>query len=681
MPLKITHKYSTVTGTPPASGDIDLAEIAINAADAELYVKDSAGNIRKFQNTTTGTADGVQFTQVGTGAVQRTVESKLKDVVSVKDFGAVAASSFAGASFQDLPGLPRPDNTSQFQSAIDHCIANRKTLVIPSGSYYFSSASGLVIDGNLEMAGEGNVELFVDFTLRSNPKGDAFLTVTNNRKGFSNISIRSNSYLGVGIKLSSSTGENQKFKLDKITVETCRYGLYVDEPECINQLEVVSCSLQSNYYWGIYINSYTPPASFAQSAPIHFLNTICNGNGPTSFAMAQTYSAGPGPSVTVKDTDNDIGGQLWMRGFSNVQYIGGQLSGHNTYRNQAIAVLRNGNSFCFYGTDIEDIPVDTSYTSDGATQITAATAEAVIVSHKFDLSGAAIVVESVTNFSIDSSHLFEINTIAAIKLTGGVTSNANIGNITPVSVYGYTVWDTNNDIDYNQYNTIHPSLISSGSGINGTAFQNLAIRPRNVVLLHNEMAPIVGTSPNTGTNVPHTTNMWQNGAMADSGDLNKGWKLVYLSNHDEALTASHLYNEIPINRIGSSAASNGQANDQFKWIFVSTTYANSGDGRFAIQALDSGSSVISSAWYAPGTFDGNYPISGTQRFAVPVDTKYIRYGFVNSQNYSGNMKEHFCGNFDFSQNFFFRLEAVVSDTNRFGVWEPPYTAAVDAYRT
>lgn len=88
MSLKVTHKYSTVAGTPPASGDIDVGEIAINAADAELYTKDNAGNIRKFQNTTTGTADGVQFTQAGTDAVQRSVESKLQDVVSVKDFGA-----------------------------------------------------------------------------------------------------------------------------------------------------------------------------------------------------------------------------------------------------------------------------------------------------------------------------------------------------------------------------------------------------------------------------------------------------------------------------------------------------------------------------------------------------------------------------------------------------------------
>jgi hypothetical protein len=89
MTYKITHKNSTVAGTPPVAGDIDVGEIAINAADAELYTKDTNGNIRKFQNTATATADGVRFTQAGTGAVTRTVEDKLRDIVSVKDFGAV----------------------------------------------------------------------------------------------------------------------------------------------------------------------------------------------------------------------------------------------------------------------------------------------------------------------------------------------------------------------------------------------------------------------------------------------------------------------------------------------------------------------------------------------------------------------------------------------------------------
>jgi len=141
MTLKITHKHSTATGTPPAAGDIDVGEIAINAADAELYTKDTAGNIRKFQNTTTGTADGVQFTQSGTGAVRRTVKSKLQDVVSVKDFGATG------------DGL-----TNDF-SAFTAAIAASSVIYVPAGTYLINgtvtatSDKTLILQGTLDCTG------------------------------------------------------------------------------------------------------------------------------------------------------------------------------------------------------------------------------------------------------------------------------------------------------------------------------------------------------------------------------------------------------------------------------------------------------------------------------------------------------------------------------------------------
>lgn len=50
MALKIIHKNSSSPGTPPVAGDVDLGEIAINAADAELYTKDTNGNIQTFRN-------------------------------------------------------------------------------------------------------------------------------------------------------------------------------------------------------------------------------------------------------------------------------------------------------------------------------------------------------------------------------------------------------------------------------------------------------------------------------------------------------------------------------------------------------------------------------------------------------------------------------------------------------
>jgi len=139
MSLKITHKNSTAAGTPPAAGDIDVGELAINAADAELYTKDLNGNIRKFPNTTTATADGVKFTQAGAGAVQRTVDSKLKDVVSVKDFGAVGDGT---------------NQTAAIQAAVNAAGASGRTLFFPPGNYLV--ASSISIASHVSIVGASN---------------------------------------------------------------------------------------------------------------------------------------------------------------------------------------------------------------------------------------------------------------------------------------------------------------------------------------------------------------------------------------------------------------------------------------------------------------------------------------------------------------------------------------------
>lgn len=136
MTYKITHKNSTVSNTPPVAGDIDVGEIAVNAADAELYTKDANGNIRKFQNTTTGTAAGVQFTQTGTGALQRTVESKLRDVVSVLDFipQSEHAAIKAGTSSYEASGC--------FISAA----AASSSIFVPKGTYLIDNVVDIADD-------------------------------------------------------------------------------------------------------------------------------------------------------------------------------------------------------------------------------------------------------------------------------------------------------------------------------------------------------------------------------------------------------------------------------------------------------------------------------------------------------------------------------------------------------
>ncbi len=79
---------------------------------------------------------GGGFIQTGTGAVQRTVEGKLQDTVSVKDFGAV--------------GDGVADDTAAIQAAIN----TGKNVFVPSGNYLISTGLSFTAN-NQSLTGEG----------------------------------------------------------------------------------------------------------------------------------------------------------------------------------------------------------------------------------------------------------------------------------------------------------------------------------------------------------------------------------------------------------------------------------------------------------------------------------------------------------------------------------------------
>jgi hypothetical protein len=123
------------------------------------------------------------FTPSGAGGVQRTVENKLRDVVSVKDFGAV--------------GDGVADDTAAIQAAINSLPANGGTVFIPPGTYLvgtldlpnnpkvvnlvgagmfstflqMATAAGPVIR-KVQTAGNITGAIFSDFSVRANASSD-----------------------------------------------------------------------------------------------------------------------------------------------------------------------------------------------------------------------------------------------------------------------------------------------------------------------------------------------------------------------------------------------------------------------------------------------------------------------------------------------------------------------------
>jgi hypothetical protein len=132
--IKNSFPFSTMgTGLMKASGAAAAVSIA-SAADIVGYIGSTA--VTNATNWTNADASEINYTPAGADAVDCTVQDKLRESVSVKDFGAV--------------GDGVTDDSAAIQAAINAC-EKGQTLYIPAGVY---KHTGLTVAKSIKIVGD-----------------------------------------------------------------------------------------------------------------------------------------------------------------------------------------------------------------------------------------------------------------------------------------------------------------------------------------------------------------------------------------------------------------------------------------------------------------------------------------------------------------------------------------------
>ena len=169
--------------------------------------------------TKKGTFDQIPFLQAGTGAVARTAQAKMRETVSVKDFGAV--------------GDGVADDTAAIQAAVTYAInSNLKAVYIPSGVYVVSATINL---GRMCLRGDGDGSRIkptisdgsavLSFAAGSNFFSLDSFRIDNDLNLANFISGAINAQNCTGIKVNSSGGTfSARYVMRDVVVRGCKVG-------------------------------------------------------------------------------------------------------------------------------------------------------------------------------------------------------------------------------------------------------------------------------------------------------------------------------------------------------------------------------------------------------------------------------------------------------------------------
>ena len=198
-----------------------------------------------FLTTAIGTTDSslVTYVPAGTSATQRTVQAKLRDTVSVKDFGAVG------------------DGVTDDRAAIQAAINTNKEVFVPNGTYNLSASLTMTL--NQQIRGESQTLAILKTTAAVNA-----ITVADSAYcKISNLYINGNSIGLAGIKVGLGTTFSAFHTIEFCDIKNfTSYGIHLNGTSYVM---VDNCFIRDNGGNGIY-NNLGSPSGYGNA------NTISN---------------------------------------------------------------------------------------------------------------------------------------------------------------------------------------------------------------------------------------------------------------------------------------------------------------------------------------------------------------------------------------------------------------------
>jgi hypothetical protein len=614
----------TVTSVEGMTGVVTLVGLGLdrvdNTSDAEKPISDAAQDALDLKApinnpSFTGTVSGVSKSMVGLGSVDNTSDSQkvasgpIKDALASKvakgelainalDYGAVA-DGVGSASFSSV--FTGTDNTTFLQNAINAAIAQNRPLYIPGGSYVVTNT--LTATGSIQIIGDVTTRILGKIY----DKTKSVLKLAGNRRGLvENITILGAGWLPLaGIEF--VTPDSQACVLRNVNVVQCRHGLYGKGPELYNRIVVDKCEFVSNLIAGVYLDGFNG-GTYGQSGPITFTHTIANGNGIPNDAQAGWFSAATTyQGVTVLGAGDKYGRQVFVKGFVNLSWIGGQFSDHSDNKALNLAEFSNGSGLTISGTDIEDI--QTPVKADG-TAITDFT-----LTHAYN-EACAVSVNSVAGVNIEQAHAFAIDTQSFIKVAYRC-DDVSIGNINATGTLTWVV----DAFSVNSEDTNLLTRFDLDVALNRVSARVLAAMDRSKLL------PLVsakgGFVPNSGLNAHFDT---MNTAIV-ANEYRIGYYGGDWNNPD--LTKAVYWTRKVANLKGVYLQLLAKAN------------SFNTDGHVFLAAYDNAGALLSVQHRDTNGADagaGGY--TRNEYWALPALTREIRFGFINQGNYSGVVGTH-----------------------------------------